>query len=288
MNNNVAVTKPCREIRKEARFILKGNWGKSALAMLLCFAVVFIPMIIFILILGEETGETIANLYFNIIIGPLALGIAAYFLKLYRNEEAMLTDIFKGFERFGKALFLYFMISLFVLLWALPAIIAMAICVAAFFSSSAALALIGSILFIAFLPLPIIAKLRYSQSFICFADNPKIGVFEAINESKRLMKNNIGKFFLLNLSFIGWFLLSAVTLGISAIWIIPYFCMACVVFYSLIAGRDAAAEEDAPEDGGNPDILQSNHENPKEPDDNALIYDAPEEEPAGDNTEKRE
>ena len=55
---------------------------------------------------------------------------------------------------------------------------------------------------------------------------------EAINESKRLMKGFKGKLFGLDMSFIGWALLSAFTLGVLFVFYVgPYYYASCAVFY---------------------------------------------------------
>ena len=54
-------------------------------------------------------------------------------------------------------------------------------------------------------------------------DNPELSATEVITRSREMMNGNKWKAFLLDLSFIGWFLLSIITLGIAAFfWVGPY------------------------------------------------------------------
>lgn len=54
-------------------------------------------------------------------------------------------------------------------------------------------------------------------------DNPYIGTMDALNLSREIMKGNKWHTFLLDLSFIGWILLSVITLGIVGVFYLnPY------------------------------------------------------------------
>lgn len=50
----------------------------------------------------------------------------------------------------------------------------------------------------------IIKSFSYSQTLYLIKDNPDIGIFEAITESRRVMEGQKWKYFLLNISFMGW------------------------------------------------------------------------------------
>jgi len=56
-------------------------------------------------------------------------------------------------------------------------------------------------------------------------------VRECLNRSRRMMDGYKMKLFLLDLSFIGWVLLSIITCGIGMLWVIPYMQTARVEFY---------------------------------------------------------
>jgi len=80
--------------------------------------------------------------------------------------------------------------------------------------------------------IPGIVKLySYRQMFYVLAENPKIGVLKAMNISKTITKGFKGDLFVMDLSFFGWFLLSAFTGGILLLWVIPYYNMTCVNAY---------------------------------------------------------
>ncbi len=80
----------------------------------------------------------------------------------------------------------------------------------------------------------IIVALGLSMAMLCFRDAPDDGFFEAIKNSWSIMKGNKFNLFMLYLSFIPWVLLTAVTLGIAGIYVIPYMTITIANFYDEI------------------------------------------------------
>ncbi|TKI12287.1 DUF975 family protein, partial [Bacillus wiedmannii] len=54
-------------------------------------------------------------------------------------------------------------------------------------------------------------------------------------ESRRMMNGHKMDYFLLCLSFLGWFILSILTLGIGFLWLVPYFYTTSAAFYEEIS-----------------------------------------------------
>lgn len=77
-----------------------------------------------------------------------------------------------------------------------------------------------SLLFI----VPGIIKLySYRMVEYILADNPDMGIMDAITLSRQMMNGNKWRTFLLDLSFIGWYILSVCTCGIlDLFWVAPY------------------------------------------------------------------
>lgn len=74
-------------------------------------------------------------------------------------------------------------------------------------------AIIGfSFAFLLFIIPGIIALLRYSQALYILAENLSKGIRQCVNESKAMMKGHLWEYFVLNLSFIPWILLTYITL----------------------------------------------------------------------------
>lgn len=87
----------------------------------------------------------------------------------------------------------------------------------------------------------IIKSYSYSQTFFIKAENPNIPAGRAIELSKLMMDGHKWDLFYLHLSFIGWSLLSALTLNILGIvYVFPYYYAALAFAYEEIKA-DAAA-----------------------------------------------
>jgi len=65
---------------------------------------------------------------------------------------------------------------------------------------------------------------KYAYFFTTFilAENPTFGAKNALDLSKRMTQGLKGKLFVLDLSFIGWWLLSSLTCGILSLGVMPY------------------------------------------------------------------
>ncbi len=77
-------------------------------------------------------------------------------------------------------------------------------------------------------------------------ENPYLTAREAIKRSKEMMEGHKAELFLLNLSFIGWGILSLFTCGILLIWLVPYMNAAHANFYKDLKS-EMLGNEPAPE-----------------------------------------
>lgn len=210
MGQNIIITEPSKSLRALGRNALAGKWKIAVLAVIVYQLCIEIPSVILNSLFGTKvdlygvqmdysynvdvysdiynsmpTYSTLSGIYLILVSGAFALGISLFFLVLFRKQQVGVTDVFLGFEHFGKALGLMLFQTLFTVLWTLLFIVP-----------------------------GIIAAIRYSQAFFILADDPDKGIRQCMNESKMMMKGNKAKFFCLTLSFIGWALLSAIPAGI--------------------------------------------------------------------------
>jgi uncharacterized membrane protein len=131
-------------------------------------------------------GSGIAALYVFIVMGSLLLGCSGFFLALVRGEAQGPGAILGGFNNFFRALGILFLYWIFIYLWSILLVIP-----------------------------GIIAYYAYTQAFFVLADDPQIGPFRALRQSRRVMRGNKFKFFCLYISFIGWsFVLYAVCVAL--------------------------------------------------------------------------
>ena len=89
----------------------------------------------------------------------------------------------------------------------------------------------------------IIAAYSYSMTGYILAENPNMPADEAIARSKQMMDGNRWRLFCLQISFIGWSILSSLlTFGIGDLWLTPYRQAASAVFYREISGTEVQEE----------------------------------------------
>ena len=90
----------------------------------------------------------------------------------------------------------------------------------------------------------IIKTYSYSQAFYIYRDaydqGHPITVLEAITRSRHMMDGNKGFLFVMDLSFILWFMLSGLFFGIPAIFVMPYYDQPRAKFYNQLVVRQAA------------------------------------------------
>lgn len=208
MNENIRVTITCRNLRSWGRQALSGYWSMAVLGTLLFVLLTAMPVLILNLFFDSEVMEKVSNLYEILVSGPITLGYTSFMMAIFRRKSTSAVEVFYGFEQFGKAFGLFLTVTLLTILWT----------------------------FLFIIP-GIIASFRYAMAFYILADNPNIPIMDAIRESKRMMNGNKWKLFLLELSFIGWILIAALTAGIGFLWVMPYITAASVGFYEVARGN---------------------------------------------------
>lgn len=151
----------------------------------------------------------------------LTYGYLSYGLKLWRGQETGWRDLFCGIPQAGRVLLLTLEIFLFSLLWAVLGAILLTIGVFILNTVSFLLAALSYQLGQLFLELLSLAAsvgfmvffysrvLRYALAYYILLDQPRYRAGEALDASKDLMVGHRWTFFVLLLSFLGWFLLGS-------------------------------------------------------------------------------
>lgn len=67
----------------------------------------------------------------------------------------------------------------------------------------------------------IVKSYGYSLTFYLLHKDPEIKQMDVLRKSEKLMMGHKTDLFMLDLSYIGWYLLSILTLGILLIWVVP-------------------------------------------------------------------
>ncbi len=168
-----------------------------------------------VLVVSSLIQSASAFLIVGVIIfaGVIGYGIAAFTLSVAKGDEnSNFSLMFNGFNRFGDSFVAGLLKNIFTFLWSLLLIIP-----------------------------GIIKSYSYAMTFYIMQDEPGISGKEAIGKSRQIMAGYKGKLFLLDLSFIGWFLLSALTFGILMIFYVgPYYYTSRACFYEKIKAEHAS------------------------------------------------
>lgn len=136
----------------------------------------------------------IASLLLSLFTIPYTMGYAKYVLSLVRGQKQEIGDIFTFMkEHFVLSILVSILVSLNVT--------------------------IGTILLIIPGIIAALGLMFYAE--VC-ADNPELRTTEVLRKAWSITKGFKADLFVLGLSFIGWALLMPFTLGLLAIWLVPY------------------------------------------------------------------
>lgn len=85
----------------------------------------------------------------------------------------------------------------------------------------------------------IIKALACSLSKRLLLEDPNLSAIDAITKSREIMNGHKMEFFLLILSFLGWFILGSLAFGVGILFVMPYFYMSVVAYQDeLIKGAN--------------------------------------------------
>ena len=151
----------------------------------------------------SPTASFIASLA-EVLLLPVMIGLIYYYLQLVRGKKPELKDLLSKYKYILPIFVITLLAGIFTFLWTL---------------------------------LLIIPGIIYAFSVVLvpflLADevDDKTGYMELINKSREMMKGHKMEYFILQLSFIGWYILVGITFGIASIWVVPYHTIANVKFY---------------------------------------------------------
>lgn len=143
------------------------------------------------LILSAVSFTIIGSL---LLAGAIEFGYCAYLITVTRNKDSDFGKLLSGFNRFGDVCITGILKWLFTGLW--------------------------SLLFV----IPgIVKSYSYAMTMYIMQDHPELSGNDAITKSRQMMDGHKFDLFILDLSFIGWYLLGSLTFGILIIFYVePY------------------------------------------------------------------
>lgn len=199
-------------LKSNAKSQLRGKWG-LAIGTLVVGAIITSGFSSVVDIIKPESSiPTLLGMLINILLGGvIGLGVSKFVLNLATNkEEASFNDLFSGFNIYLKTVGLWIVISIIIAFLSLLLIVP-----------------------------GIIAALMYSQVFFILSEDNTKSISQCLSESSKVMKGHKVDLFVLYLSFIGWWLLAAITFGIGALYVYPYQQVTSANFYLALKNRQA-------------------------------------------------
>ena len=189
--------KKAREYRKESRELLGhklfgAKWMWPLLLLMIASAAISLA------------SSITFGLAVFVIAGPIGYGLISVFLRVARkqDEHAEIRNLWDGFKgKFGQSLVIELLNVIYVFLWSLLLIVP-----------------------------GIIKSYAYSASMYLLHEQGLEGN-EAITASRKLMKGRKWKLFCLDLSFIGWYIVGLLCLGVGVLWVDTYHTMAKTLFF---------------------------------------------------------
>lgn len=172
-------------------------------------AVVLMLVYVVLAILGNLIPFYIGTL----LLLPLGYGFTVCFLHMARRQEADFDTLFSGYKDFGRIFLTILLQNIYTFLWTLLLVVP-----------------------------GIIKSLSYAMTPYVLRDNPELSNNAAIERSMAMMNGHKMELFLLYLSFIGWYLLGIITLGIGFLWITPYIETTVANFYDALREEQASAQ----------------------------------------------
>lgn len=152
-------------------------------------------------------GERFIGLLLTVMSAMLSVGYVISTLRVARRQENVMGNLFDAFGMFFRVLWLEILIWLFTTLWSLLLIVP-----------------------------GIVASYRYRQAIFLLIDHPEMSALQCISESKRLMTGHKGELFVMDLSFLGWYILCAIPF--VPVYVAPYTNVSYALYYNHLLALD--------------------------------------------------
>jgi uncharacterized membrane protein len=159
-----------------------------------------------------SAGASLIDSLLRLAMAVVGVGFSLFVMNSVRRSQPAIGNLLDGFGMFPRVLFLIILQIVFIFLWSLLLVIP-----------------------------GIIKSFAYAMTPYVLKDNPELSRLEAIERSRLMMKGNKWRLFVLWLSFIGWFFVGLLTLGIGFFWIGPYIYTTMAAFYEDIKANYVAA-----------------------------------------------
>ena len=215
------------EIKAIARERLRQNRSTAILIILVYVAITVVySMITWVLDLTGQMGTSfLLSIIYIPLLYVLLVNVEGEFIKLYQGKPATVGAMFTGFKvnfwrKLGGMLWMMLWVTLWSMLFIIPGII---------------------------------KGFAYLMAPFILASCPEVKATDALKLSMRMTAGYKGELFVMYLSFIGWSILSVLTLGILGIvFVSPYFFLTCAGYFVELRDHAIRNGKISPEELGMP------------------------------------
>lgn len=195
-------SKDCKLATKDC---LRGSWKTIALTTLVYFLfyLFVLSMVIFPSIFLYWWLSIPLSIFAIILLSIFNYGYKYCCLKLARQDDSTIGDLFSGFSKRAKDIIKVALKKFFL-----------------------------SLIWLVLLVVPVVIKnLGYSMSTYLLIDRTDINADNALKTSQHIMKQNYGRYFKFLFSYFWWFCLIVITAGVAGIWVLPKIEVGKALFY---------------------------------------------------------
>ena len=160
-----------------------------------------------------SAGASLIDSLLRLAMAVVGVGFSLFVMNSVRRSQPAIGNLLDGFGMFPRVLFLIILQIVLIFLWSLLLVIP-----------------------------GIIAAYRYSFAVYVMIDHPEMSAMDCLRESKRLTTGYKRQLFLLDLSFILWFLLTMIPIigYVAQVYVTPYMESAKVLYYEQIRALQGA------------------------------------------------
>lgn len=232
--------KSSAELKALAREQLKGKFAVPMGAVVITMLISTVASIITSLFLDESSTTSLIIYYLisfilSLLTAVLSMGLIKFFMNFCRGQNYQIGNIFWGFMNHpDKVIIATLLLSLIMLALLIPGII---LFVAYAVIQNTLIFVVALFVTIIGLVGMIIASLMYGMVYYILADEASDSAIEALRISRKMMQGHKGRLFYLQISFVGWYLLSILSCFIALLWIEPYMMCTTTYFYIDLKGE---------------------------------------------------
>ena len=235
-----------KQLKDQARESLKDS-GNGPKKVTLIFLVSFVVLTVLRFLLTELVGNVdmggnylsnavsseakvlaltyVVSFAMQIIIALLCVGYTAAALEMKNKNPVGHGSLLAGFRLSARAILAYVLMDLFLGLWASACSLPLTYGLTLLLTMDEAVLGENTIMaiMVAYVAVVMfILSYRYRTLFFGLMDNPGLTARQALRQAVDITRGHRFQLFLLDLSFLPWFLLSILTCGVLFIWKLPY------------------------------------------------------------------